>query len=135
MQRAKEEGKKLVVVMGDAVYRQGGKGHSTMPKKSIIKEIGIRVPIIIQDEFRTSCINPFDFSGWVKVNDTDSQSGDRLRQCATASRASSGSTLVDNIIAKVRDRDAAGSVSIAQKGFYNLIGNKIPDYERSKVVV
>ena len=135
LQRAKREGKKVVAVMGGAVFSQGGKWHSTMPKKAVIKGLGIRVPTLIEDEYRTSYVNPFDFMKWGGINRTDSQSGDRLRQCSTASRASSVSILIEQILAKERERDAAGGVSIGQKSFYKLIGNHIPYYERGTFVI
>ena len=56
--------------------------------------------------------------------------GERLRQCSTAFEAPSilNDSSVD-IVTKVYDRDAFGSVSICQKGAYKLLGKPISEYE------
>ena len=39
---------------GDGTFSPGGTGYASVPRKSFIKELGIKYPTIITSEFRTS---------------------------------------------------------------------------------
>ena len=76
------------------------------------------------NEYNTSQLNPFNFKKLVDV-ENNMLNGERLRQCSTAFEAPSilNDSSVD-IVTKVYDRDAFGSVSICQKGAYKLLIKK-----------
>ena len=50
----RKEGRKTVVFFGDGEFNHAQKHHVSIPKKSILHEIGSRVPTILIDEFKTS---------------------------------------------------------------------------------
>ncbi len=121
--------KKTIVFFGDGTFRPGGTGYATVPKKTFLKELGIRCITIITPEYRTSKLCPVCFKELIDINlKQTTKQGDRLRQCQTDCVAPSDFTL--NIASKTRDRDACGSVAICQKGIYTLIGDPITAYER-----
>ena len=130
--QSKDRRKKLVLLFGDGSFRPGGSGYASVPRKPFIRELGIRCPTIITNEFRTSKISPINFKDL-----TTSLKGNRIRVCKTNSEVSdvscafSADSNVEVITTKHRDRDAFGSVAICQKGIYSLIQNPIPFYERT----
>jgi len=135
--KAKKENKKLIVLFGNGSFKPGGTGYAAVPRKPFIKELGVRCPTIITNEFRTSKISPMNFKLLenIRKGKNKSSNSDRLRQCTTDPEALDVlKNLSDNakeIANKHRDRDAFGSVAICQKGIYTLLNNPIPYYDRN----
>ena len=53
-QRRKEKKQTTVVFFGDGEFNHAMRGHISIPKKSILHELGTRVPTILIDEYNTS---------------------------------------------------------------------------------
>ena len=121
----KKEGKKPLVLFGNGTFKPGGTGQASMPRKPFIRELAVRYPVIITNEFNTSKLHPLNFEDLKDISPT--KANERLRMCQTSN---SGNSEVDILIAKKRDRDTFGSCSLMQKGFYTLIGNPIIHLQR-----
>ena len=115
---SEKEGKELIIFFGDGTFKVGGKGYSCIPKKKFVKKIGEKYKIIITNEANTSKLCPFTFKILNTINNT------RLRECKTNNEEQI------NYYESV-DRDTLGSLSICQKGFYELIRNPIEHYNNS----
>ena len=130
--KCKLEGKKPIVLFGNGTFKPGGTGQASVPRKPFIRELAVRFPVIITDEYKTSKLHPLSFEELKDVetkkedNNNKTTNNERLRMCTT----NSGNSEVDKILSKERDRDTFGSCSIMQKGYYRLIGNPITSLER-----
>ena len=126
--KCQKTGKQGVVMIGNGTFRPGGTGQASVPRKPFIREIGIRYPVIITNEYNTSKLHPFSFEELKDVQEKDKKTtnNERLRMCKT----NSGNSEVDFLMSKERDRDTFGSCSIMQKGYYQLIGNPITSLHR-----
>jgi len=128
--KCKRNHKTPVVMFGNGTFSPGGTGQASIPRKPFIRELAVRFPVIITNEYKTSKLHPLSFE---ELNDISSNKEDkkttnneRLRVCKTES----GNSEVDTILSKERDRDTFGSCSIMQKGYYKLIGFPITSLER-----
>ena len=136
--KCQKTGKQGVVMIGNGTFRPGGTGQASVPRKPFIREIGIRYPVIITNEYNTSKLHPFSFEELKDVQESKNEdnketndenkttNNERLRMCKTKS----GNSEVDLLMSKERDRDTFGSCSIMQKGYYQLIGNPITSLHR-----
>ena len=125
--KCKKTGKRGVVMFGNGTFRPGGTGQASVPRKPFIRELAVRFPVVITNEFNTSKLHPFSFEELKDIEKVDeTTNNERLRMCKT----NSGNSEVDLLMSKERDRDTFGSCSIMQKGFYNLIGNPITSLQR-----
>jgi len=126
--KSKATGRKPVVMFGNGTFRPGGTGQASVPRKPFIRELAVRFPVIITNEFNTSKLHPFSFEELKDIGGKEktSTNTERLRMCTT----NTGNSGVDLLMSKERDRDTFGSCSIMQKGFYQLIGNPITSLQR-----
>ena len=114
-----KEGKELIIFFGDGKFKVGGYGYSCIPKKKFLKKIGENHKVLITNENNTSKLCPFTF------NELKSIDQSRLRKCKTLNESQNQS--IENYY-DVEDRDTLGSLSICQKGFYELIKNPLINY-------
>ena len=137
--RELKENKKLLIFFGNGTFSPGGSGYAAAPKKPFIKELSIKTPVIITNEYNTSKLNPINFQELKNSNESkeyqNNKDNQRLRQCKTDSevfqKSLSLSKYGKRISRRPRDRDAFGSVSICQKGIYKLLKNDIPYYRKT----
>ena len=114
-----KEDKELIIFFGDGKFKVGGYGYSCIPKKKFLKKIGENHKVLITNENNTSKLCPFTF------NELKSIDQSRLRKCKTLNE--SQNQLIENYY-DIEDRDTLGSLSICQKGFYELIKNPLINY-------
>ena len=137
--RELKENKKLLIFFGNGTFSPGGSGYAAAPKKPFIKELSIKNPVVITNEYNTSKLNPINFQELKNSNESkeyqNNKDNQRLRQCKTDSevfqKSLSLSQYGKRISRRPRDRDAFGSVSICQKGIYKLLKNDIPYYKNT----
>ena len=122
------EGKQGIVIHGNGTFRPGGTGYGSLPKKAIIREIGTQFPVLILSETYTSQKCPISFRDIKEIEKENKlkqqqSSNKRIRRCTTVNENQN-----DNETQEM-DRDAVGSVNIAQKGVYKLLNDPIPFFE------
>ena len=120
-----DKSKNGIVIFGNGTFRPGGTGYAAVPKKATIREIATQFPVLLVSETYTSQKCPISFRE-IKELEKESKKrkheNKRIRQCATVNET-------NNDAFQFMDRDACGSVNIAQKAIYRLINNPIPHFE------
>ena len=123
-QECDDNNKQGIVVFGNGTFRPGGTGYASVPKKATIREIATRFPVLIISETYTSKKCPISFRDIKEIENESKKArheNNRIRRCATVDE--------NNDSYQFMDRDACGSVNIAQKAIYKILSNDIPHFE------
>jgi hypothetical protein len=93
----------------------GIRGHVSVPRKSLIRQLASRALVVLVDEHCTSKLCPLDFTELCSSDNPEN----RIRQCQTANHGEFSA-----------DRDVIGSVNIGQKAVYELSGRRLGVFYR-----
>ena len=69
--KCKNTGKKPVVFFGNGTFRPGGTGQASVPRKPFIRELAVRYPVIITNEYNASKLHPFSFDELKDIEEKD----------------------------------------------------------------
>jgi hypothetical protein len=110
--------KKTIILFGNGSFCCGGKGYACVPKKKLIRDLAVRAPVVLVNEFRTSKLCPFDYKEVIDTVKSSIKNENRIRQCSTVNETFSKCPLC-------HDRDSIGAVNITQKGINELLNTPL----------
>lgn len=102
-----------IVFFGRALF-SGTRGHVTVPRKCLIRQLATLALVVLTNEFNTSKLCPLDFQVLQDVSDDCYGIEKRIRQCETANHGLFSA-----------DRDIIGGINIGQKAVFHLLGRPL----------
>ena len=115
---------KVVVFFGDGAFKSAYKGHISIPKKKILKELASRGLTILLDEYNTSKMCP---CGTSALQNKNTSKGCRLR-CHTTDGSDNKCCIENTLGAENMDRDVLAVLNLTMCTQHALLGLPRPTH-------